>query len=196
MSSRMKNKGGRPRVPGAVAGRSRKQLMQYAQPGPIDRTPQRWEVFEDGLLLGSIFDKPKPYGSLNGVQFDSIEDAVNWWAKNRKGFIQDMNERPSNPGTRPNIFWELEFGMSYPEEEDEIKCLDKHALWLPGEREKLIEWGYKSPPNPLETIPGLKPCTYHIHGYPVVFPKEPVIKIEDGKLLVVGCEWEFKKDHK
>lgn len=183
-----KRKAGRPRFPGATAGRSKKQLMQYDQPGPIDRTPQQWKVFESGLFLGSISDTPKPYEG----RFESIEVAVNWWKINRKAFIQDMNESPTNPGTRPNIFWELEFGMTHPEEDEAIRCLDKHALWLPGERKKLIEWGDTLPANLLETIPGLKPCTYHVHGYPVIFTKEPGVRFKDGEWQQLSCEWERK----
>lgn len=177
-----------------LPGRSKQQVAQHLAGEKIIRSPTLHNMeFPIDLLTGSIRDKPQPYYSrVSSVQFKNYEEAIEWWKVNRVEFLAIWE----GPGSRPSIFWEMEFGkaglwMSDMKQES-YQYLDKHALWRPGEREKLIEWDQnKLPVNPLDIYPDLWPCCVHVHGYPYVFPEELGIEVRDGELYVNHCEWDM-----
>jgi hypothetical protein len=148
-------------------------------------------VFSDldiGKEIGSIFPVgvyKKPYDT-----FSSPAEAISWWVKNRRAYMAEahreyVSEGSIRPGTRGNIFWELEFAIPYPSAEEEILLIESHDLFWPGERDKMIVEG--------KTIPIVsKKCHMHTFGYPLDFPKphEAVVRFVDGRLkkgIHPGC---------
>jgi len=141
-----------------------------------------------GKNIGSLFPvgvHKKPYDV-----FESQAEAILWWVKNRRSFMGEamrgyIGDGSICPGSRANIFWELEFAVPYPSAEQEILLIEVHDLWWPGEREKVIGEG--------RVIPNIAKCHMHAFGYPVDFPKptEAVVRIIDGRLkrgLHPSCE--------
>jgi len=139
-------------------------------------------VFSDldvGKEIGSIF----PVGVHKKCYdtFLSPAEAIAWWIKNRKTYMGEaqreyISDGSIRPGSRANIFWELEFAVPYPSAEQAILLIEAHDLWWPGERDKVIAEG--------KTISIVSRCRMHAFGHPVDFPKphEAVVRIIDGKL--------------
>jgi len=176
---------------GGLPGRSKKQIAQHLAGDKIIRSPELHNMdFHFNLRFGSIRDKPQPYyGKASSIQFKNYAEAIEWWMSNRDEWMDKYDN--SNDGTRSPIFWEMEFGTPYPwkDKEEVYRYLDKHALWRPGEKEKVIARDGKLPENPRETYPDLEPCWIHAHGCPIIWPEELGIELRDGLLYSNYCEW-------
>jgi hypothetical protein len=132
-------------------------------------------MFDGGKEIGSISSlrsDTKPYDT-----FSSQQEALDWWFKNRKSYMREEGVDHDHPAMRPNIFWELEFGVSYPEDEECISLIESHDLWYPGERDLIIAEGKK--------IPKISKCRMHAFGYPIYFHEKQyaVVKFIDGELM-------------
>jgi hypothetical protein len=150
--------------------------------------PKKWFTFEETgatLIAGSIWDK-KPYD-----RFKDQQEAWEWWQVNKEKFMKEQ-EGKIPPGHRPNCFWELEFGISYPDEQ--LQLIANHNLWRPDEREKLAEKGIEIPVS--ETTDGElgMVCTYHPFDYPIVFPEDSGVRFTPGESWQgCNCSQRFKK---
>jgi hypothetical protein len=174
--------------------------------------PKKWLTFEEAggtMVCGSMWQEP-PRGKPYDI-FKDQQEAWEWWQVNKEKFMKEQEGLPA--GHRPNIFWELEFGISYPENEIQHLLLANHNLWRPGEREKLLEEGivyhdpvfdgnghisdyiarkvYEIPES--ETTDGEfgMVCIYHPYDYPIVFPEEPGVRISPWQRC--SCGQRFKK---
>lgn len=172
-----KSKVGRPREIDSSHRYSTKQWLQHQTGKRISRTPKTFVLFDACLDTGSIW-QDKPYSG----KFRTPQEALMWWTDHRKKFIKGRIKDAGNPGTRPNIFWELEFGIDYPTDEESLLLLESHSLWYPGEKEKLIADGVKIPETEFTG------CLIHPCGYPIRWSKEPAIKIEDGEWFRYDCQ--------
>lgn len=97
--------------------------------------------------------------------------------------------RHLNYGERPNIFWELEFGLVYPDYLTQLKLIESHSLWYPGEKQEVIDDGNFT--HELEQIKGnFLRCINHPYGYPIEGPTgEPNVYFKKGELIrnTSGC---------
>ena len=150
---------------------------------------RKFIIFDAGKEIGSI-TQDKPYDT-----FSSQEEALKWWSKNRVSYMKStyqayLKNECRRPGSRPNIFWELELGLPYPSDEDELLLLESHNLWYPGERDLVLAKKGKISETKSHHCfykKGEKYFFHHPCGYPIKWPGESAISLVDGKWFRCDC---------
>jgi len=161
-------------------GRSKKQIADMRAGRPINYAAHKWVDFNAGKECGSIVPS-RLHTSYDN--FSSQELALAWWGANRVQYMREYHERylregEIRPGRRPNMFFECEFGLSYPSDVAQVAIIESHSLWWPGERDRLLAASQG------KEIPVVPRCKFHVNGYPPNFsrPDQMVLALVDGRL--------------
>jgi len=158
--------------------RSKRQIQQILNGEVITHGPVIWKDHNAGKQIGTIVSsrRCKTYDV-----FETPQAAIDWWRDWRENYINDMYDQLiKDPvkrfASRHQMFLEMEYGVSYPNDKEKIALCESHSLWFPEERQWAIDAG--------KEIPVVKKCTSHSNGYPLTLNKNLMLKVVDGKIVV------------